>query len=125
MNDEPEERRRWASGPEPPERPPSAHWVELMVERLASQFSPLEIRLFGSHARDERGDASDIDLLVVLPDAEDTKAAAVEMRRALSDLPVAKDIVVTTPEEIERRGDLVGGVLRPALREGQVVYARG
>jgi hypothetical protein len=37
---------------------------------------------------------------------------------------VAKDVVVTTPEEIERRGHLVGSVLRPALREGKVLYER-
>jgi uncharacterized protein len=37
---------------------------------------------------------------------------------------VCKDIVVTTPEEIARRGDLIGTVLRPALREGKVLYER-
>ena len=46
------------------------------------------------------------------------------IRRALADLPVCKDIVVTTPEEIIRRGDLIGTVLRPALREGKVLYER-
>ena len=50
--------------------------------------------------------------------------AAVAIRRALADLPVCKDIVVTTPEEITRRGDLIGTVLRPALREGKVLYER-
>ena len=46
------------------------------------------------------------------------------MRRTLSDLPVSKDIIVTTPEEIARRGHIVGTVLRAALREGKVVYER-
>ena len=46
------------------------------------------------------------------------------VKRALADLPVCKDIVVTTPEEITRRGDLIGTVLRPALREGKVLYER-
>ena len=52
------------------------------------------------------------------------RMAAVAIRRALADLPVCKDIVVTTPEEITRRGDLIGTVLRPALREGKVLYER-
>jgi hypothetical protein len=43
----------------------------------------------------------------------------------VSDMPVAKDIVVTTPEEIRRRGHLVGTVLKPALEGGRTVYARG
>ncbi|MEI7635405.1 MAG: hypothetical protein WCK47_14125 [bacterium] len=33
-----------------------------------------------------------------------------------------KDVVVTTPEEITARGNLVGDVLRPALKEGITVY---
>ena len=44
--------------------------------------------------------------------------------RTLGDLPVAKDIVVTTPEEISRRGHIVGGVLCAALREGKAIYER-
>ena len=45
-------------------------------------------------------------------------------RRALNDSPVPKDIIVTTPEEIARRGSLVGSILRPALREGRVIFER-
>jgi hypothetical protein len=48
----------------------------------------------------------------------------VEVRRALGDLPVCKDVVVTTPEEIASRGQVIGGVLRGALREGKVVCER-
>jgi len=40
------------------------------------------------------------------------------------DLPIAKNIVVTTPVEIAEYGDLVGPILRPALREGKVIYER-
>jgi hypothetical protein len=46
------------------------------------------------------------------------------MLRALSDLPVAKDVVVTTPDEIARRGHLVGTVLREALQEGKLLHER-
>lgn len=46
------------------------------------------------------------------------------MRRALGDLMVSKDIIVTTPEEIARRGDMPGTVLQAALREGKTVYER-
>jgi hypothetical protein len=37
---------------------------------------------------------------------------------------VAVDVVVTTPEELARRGRVNGDVLRAALREGKVVYER-
>jgi predicted nucleotidyltransferase len=98
--------------------------VETAVRRLAERFRPLRIVLFGSRARGEATAASDVDLLVVLPAVADKRQAAIAMRRALADLPLAKDIVVTTPEEIARRGTVVGTVLRRALREGRVVYER-
>lgn len=96
-----------------------------VVGRVVDRVDPLRVILFGSRARGDDGPHSDVDLLVVMPDGiEDERRVTVEIRRILRDMPVAKDIVVTTPEEIERRGDLVGTVLRPALREGKVLYER-
>ena len=37
---------------------------------------------------------------------------------------MAKDVVVTTPDEIAAWGHLIGTVLEPALREGRVLYGR-
>jgi predicted nucleotidyltransferase len=96
--------------------------VQTMVERITKQFRPLRIVLFGSRARGQATALSDVDLLVVLPEVANKRHAAVEIRRVLGDLPVCKDIVVTTPEEIASRGQVIGGVLRAALREGKVVY---
>ena len=102
----------------------ASQYIHAMIDRIVSEFAPERIVLFGSHARGDAATDSDIDLLVVLPRVDDKRSAAVQIRRLLSDLPVPKDIVVTTPEEIARRGDLVGTVLRPALREGKVLYER-
>ena len=100
-------------------------WLPEIVNRLVREFDPLKIILFGSHARGEANMHSDLDLLVVLRSVSPKRREVVEMRCALGDLPVSKDVIVTTPEEIDRRGDLVGTVLRPALREGRVLYERG
>ena len=107
-----------------PARTTSADWLPVIVERLVAQFQPLRIILFGSHARGDARPDSDLDLLVVLPHVENRHEAAVEMRRALRDLPVAKDVLVASPEEIAAEAP-VGSVLRPALTEGRVVYERG
>ncbi len=93
-------------------------------DRLIEHFRPLKIILFGSRSRGQARPDSDWDLLIVLPDAPDKRGLAIAMRRLLHDLPVGKDILVTTPEEIVRRGNLIGTLLRPALQEGKVLFAR-
>ncbi len=98
--------------------------VQTMVKRIVARFRPLRIVLFGSRARGEAGKWSDVDLLVVLPEVADKRKATVEILRALGDLPVSKDVIVTTPDEIARRGHIIGSVLRAALKEGKVVYER-
>lgn len=98
--------------------------IATMVDRIVGRFQPSQVLLFGSQARGTANEWSDVDLLVVMASVPDKRRAAVEMRRVLGDLPVSKDIVVTTPDEISRRGHVVGTVLHTALREGQVVYER-
>ena len=94
------------------------------VRRIARLFDPLRIILFGSWARGDARPDSDIDLLVVLAHVDNKRQAAIRIGNELSDLPASKDIVVTTPEEIAARGYVIGDVLRPALREGKVIYER-
>ena len=98
--------------------------IDTMTARIVRRFHPLRLLLFGSRARGQAGPHSDVDLLVVLPRVDDKRRAAVEIRRTLADLPLSKDIIVTTPDEIARRGHFIGSVLRPALREGKVLYER-
>lgn len=95
-----------------------------MVDRIVGQFEPIRIILFGSRARGDANESSDIDLLVVVREVQDKRRAAVEMRQALRDLPVSKDVFVTTPDEIDERGNVVGNIIYEALREGRVVYER-
>ena len=96
-----------------------------MIERIVREFDPLRIILFGSRARGTARPDSDYDLLVVLPKIENKRQTTVAILRTLINVPASKDVVVTTPEEIELRGQTLGLVLRPALREGKAVYERG
>ena len=95
-----------------------------MTERIVRDFHPVQIILFGSSARGDAHPQSDVDLLVVFPELVDKRKTAVAIRRALADLPVAKDILITTPEELARHRDLVGTALRVAQREGEILYER-
>ena len=61
---------------------------------------------------------------MVLPKVEHTRKAAIQIGNILSNLPISKDIIVSTPKDIERYGKTVGYILRPALAEGKVIYER-
>jgi uncharacterized protein len=85
-------------------------------------FHPEKIILFGSQARGEAGPDSDVDLLVVMaadgcgPDKVD------EIREAVDDIVVPKDIIVTSPEDFAWRKEIVGTIEWPAAHEGKVLY---
>ena len=94
------------------------------MNRIVAAFEPLRIILFGSLARGEAGFDSDVDLLVVVPEVWHRFEQAVAIRRVLADLPISKDIIVVTPEEIEKSKWRVDSIVWPAVQEGRTLYER-
>ena len=97
-------------------------FISIMTDRIVQDFAPLQIILFGSQARGDADRHSDIDLLVVFSELTDKRKTAIDIGLALSDVPVAKDIIVSTPEELERSRTRIGSVLRYAQEEGKVLW---
>ena len=102
--------------------PAPVDWLPIIVERIVRRFDPVRIILFGSRASGKARPDSDLDLLVVLPEAPDRRRAAVDIMRELRDLPISKDIIVSTPEHLAQRGQVNGLVYKAALGEGRVIY---
>src|ERR687887_165129 len=98
--------------------------IRRMVKRIVQQFDPEQIILFGSQARGDAGPDSDVDLLVVMPVEGSKREKQLEIRMALHDIHVPKDVIVSTPEEFAWRKEIVGTIERPAARQGKVLYAR-
>ncbi len=98
--------------------------IEAVVQHIVRRFSPHQVILFGSHARGDAGPDSDVDLLVVMPVQGSKREKQIEIRIALHDFGVPLDLVVVTPEEVARKKDVVGTIVRPALREGRVLYTK-
>ena len=91
-----------------------------MASRIVAQFHPDQIILFGSHARGDAHPDSDVDLLVVMPVDGSKREKMIEIGVALHDIPLPKDIIVSTPEEFAWRKEIIGTIERPAVREGEV-----
>ena len=96
--------------------------LDEIIRRIVEVAQPEKIILFGSAARGEMGPNSDIDLLVVKSGVHRRRLAqAIYMN--LFGVGQAVDVVVVTPEDIERYKDSFALVIEPALREGEVVYS--
>ncbi len=96
--------------------------LDAIVRRIVEVADPEKIILFGSAARGEMTRHSDVDLLVV-KEVADRRDLSVRIRRRLYGIDAAVDVIVVTPWDIERYGDSHALVIKPALRDGKVVYA--
>lgn len=103
---------------------PARERIEEMVRRIVDRFHPEKVILFGSHARGTAAADSDADLLVVMRVQGSRRRQATEIDLALAGIRLPADVIVITPEDLERDGSRPGTVIHPALREGQVLYER-
>lgn len=98
--------------------------LEWLVGRIRDGYEPEKIILFGSLARGETHEWSDIDLIVV----KDTDARYGERIKALThlicDRLVGADILVYSLEEYENARRKNSSFLREAERDGMVLYER-
>jgi len=102
---------------------PTADRLSTAVERLVAAAQPSRIILFGSHARGDADDHSDVDLLVVEPAVSDRYEEMVRLNRALKGLLIPVDLLVVSEQEFEHRSSTPGTVEHTARREGRVLYA--
>jgi predicted nucleotidyltransferase len=94
-----------------------------VVQRIVRIAAPEQIVLFGSTARGEANADSDFDLLVVKSGQYHRRRLAKEIYRGMIGAGPAVDVVVVTPEDIERYGNSEALVNAPAFRQGRVIYA--
>jgi len=95
-----------------------------IVRRLVEVYRPERIYLFGSAARGDAGPDSDYDFMVVVPDGQAAICQDFGLaRRVLRDLRVAKDILVWTKNDFDRRLHLMASLPATIAREGKLLYA--
>lgn len=97
--------------------------LDEIIHRIVEVAQPEKIIMFGSAVRGEMGPHSDVDLLVVKSGAH-RRQLAQEIYMNMFGVGQAVDVIVVTPEDIERYKDSFALVIEPALREGEVVYAQ-
>jgi len=94
-----------------------------LVKRIVDEVHPLRIMIFGSAARGEAVHDSDIDLLVVMPEGTHRRRTAQRLYRKIRGVGVPFDVVVATPNDLEKHRENIGLIYWRILEEGKEVYA--
>jgi len=95
-----------------------------LSDRLVVEFAPELVLLFGSRATGNARADSDFDLLVVAKTELPLHQRLFRARWSTRDVPVARDIVVVTPEEFKEYSAWPSSVVHQAAVAGEVLYER-
>lgn len=96
--------------------------IQEITQRIVEHFDPQRIVLFGSWARGEAQPHSDIDLFIEMESDLPRPKRAVEVSELFGLRYWPMDIVVWTPEEVERNEGVWGTLLSIVEMEGEVLY---
>lgn len=97
--------------------------LETATQRLVAEFRPEQVWLYGSHAWGNPHDDSDVDLLVVLRDSDETPIRrAQRAHRCLRGLRMPKDVLVETRQEVDRVKELKTSLENIILSRGRRLY---
>jgi uncharacterized protein len=97
--------------------------IRTIAERLGHAAPEATIILFGSHARGDAREGSDLDILVVQPAVESRFAEAVRLGDEVGDLGVPVDILVTTEAVYAKWSGEPCTVYHEAARDGRLLHA--
>ena len=97
--------------------------IDRAVQELIRTAQPEQIILFGSYARGEATDESDVDLIVVVKDLPKPRTEWARLRRVLLPLGIPVDLLVVTRDSYTRWSEAVSSTFYWANREGKVLYS--
>jgi predicted nucleotidyltransferase len=96
--------------------------VARLTRLLVEAAHPRRLILFGSYARGDAREDSDVDVMVVEERPADRLMEMVRLNRLLRGLEVAVDLLVVSEEKFNHWRDTPGNVYFEASSEGRVLY---
>jgi uncharacterized protein len=101
----------------------SRNSIQAFVDEVVRQFNPLKVILFGSYAYGKPTQDSDVDLLLIMPHRDSPSRIATDIRLACPrDFPM--DMLVRTPEEVDRRIRMGDQFLCEVITKGIILHEK-
>jgi len=101
------------------------HEIERVAARLGKAANAERVVLFGSYARGEARENSDVDFMIIAESEQPRFKRSRELYKLLRPYPFGMDLVVYTPREIETGKRCPVSFVSAVLKEGRTLYVRG
>ena len=98
--------------------------INSVVKKIIENVGPDMVILFGSFATGHPTADSDLDLLIVKHSNLRRDKRALEIDELFSNRNFPLDIIVYTPEEVEKFRDIEGSFIKDILKSGEILYER-
>ncbi|MBI2432103.1 MAG: nucleotidyltransferase domain-containing protein [Candidatus Hydrogenedentes bacterium] len=102
--------------------------LKAMTDDIVREVQPEKVILFGSQARGDASQHSDVDLMIIVPgqfgEHRSRRSLTAKLYRDLSHYRVPKDLLLYTTDEVEEWRDEPNHCIARGLEEGRVLYER-
>ncbi len=99
--------------------------IDFVSKKLISFYNPRAIYLFGSQARNEADENSDLDFFVINESNKPKRQRALEFRKIMRGNNLYPlDIIVYTPEEFKKERTIKGTIAYSVSKEGRLIYGQ-
>lgn len=98
--------------------------IQIIVETIKKKYHPEKVILFGSAARDEFEEGSDLDFFIIKETKLPRHRRPLEIYRFLDDRDLPIDFIIYTPQEFKERFSLGDFFIKRILKEGKVLYEK-
>jgi len=100
--------------------------LDKIISLVTSKISPERIVLFGSYARGDNTEKSDMDILIIIKDLVNERKVTGSLYRALLDenIAIPVDFIAIDYEKYNAKKNKIGYIYRTIEREGKIIYGK-